>query len=201
MFTRTSTPLVLAAIASLLVSSPGFAQVVSTYESDVPAPWGVEFDAEGNLYVSGRIGETGLIRRIPADGGPATTISGALSYPTGMAIATNGDLFVADLGIVGGAGPGRIWKVTQAGVKTLVVNGSGLSNPAFMEFDAAGNLLISDRTQVVMWSLSPAGVVSPYCFSLGASGEWAGQFVVEPNGDVTSRSARTSSESVPVVRP
>jgi hypothetical protein len=75
--------------------------------------------------------------------------------------------------------------VTPAGVKTLFyAEEFGLSNPAFLEFDAAGILLVSDRTLQKMWRLSPSGVLSDYGPLLGAPGEWAGQFVIEPSGDV-----------------
>jgi DNA-binding beta-propeller fold protein YncE len=178
--------ILLAAIVILLIPSRSSAQVVTTYETGLTRAWGIEFDPAGNMYVSCRGGgDSGFVRRIPADGGSATTFAGGFSYPTGMAFAPSGDLFVADLGQDGGGGPGRIWKVTPAGVKTLFfAEDIGLGNPAFLEFDHAGNLLISDRTLAKMWSLSPSGVLSDYGPLLGATGEWAGQFVIEPNGDV-----------------
>jgi hypothetical protein len=175
---------VLLSLAALVLPSGSAAQVVSTYQSGLAGAWGVEFDVAGNLYVSGRVGNAGFVRRIAAGGGPATTFASGITYPTGMAFAPSGDLFVADLGLGGGGGPGRIWRVTPAGSRTLFAEDGGLGSPTFLEFDAAGNLLVSDRTLRKMWSLSPSGVLSDYGPLLGGAGEWSGQFVVEPSGEV-----------------
>ena len=170
-------------LAAVLHPSSPSAQVVSTY-GDVSRPWGLAFDALGNLYVSERVSGAGFVSRIPPGGGPATPFVGGMITPAGMAFSASGDLYVGDFGLTGGFGPGRIWKVTPAGVRTVFSEHPALNDPAFLEFDAAGDLLVSDRVQRVLWRLSPSGGLSQYGPTLGGPGEWAGQFVIEPSGDI-----------------
>ncbi|MBI3934303.1 MAG: hypothetical protein HY316_06395 [Acidobacteria bacterium] len=110
---------------------------------DVPAtseflfrPYGLAFDASGNLYVS----EAGwnIVRRVDAatgrirtvagsvanvlDGGPA--ISAPLAYPFGLAMSAAGDLYIADLDHQ------RIRKATPGGtISTVAGNGVAYSAP------------------------------------------------------------------------
>jgi hypothetical protein len=53
----------LAAIVVLLFPCRSSGQVVATYQSGLTSAWGVEFDPVGNLYVSGRVGGQGFVRR------------------------------------------------------------------------------------------------------------------------------------------
>jgi len=125
---------------------------------------GIAVDATGNLYIAEdervrKITSAGVIRTIAGngtpgfsgDGGPA--ISAQLNIPMGIAIDTDGNLYIADSGNV------RIRKVTTEGViRTVAGNGTtGLAGdggvateakfnePTGVAVDSGGNLYIADR--------------------------------------------------------
>jgi hypothetical protein len=106
------------------------------------------------MYVSGSVGGVGQVYKIAPGGGSFTTFATGFTIPYGLAFSTAGDLYVADRGSVTIAN-GRIWKVTPSGTATVFA--SGLLDPMFIAFDAAG---------------------------LGASGEEVGGLRVMPSGDI-----------------
>ena len=128
-------------------------------------PTGVTVDMAGNLFITEqgshrirKVNAAGIIttvagngrERFSGDGGRATRAS--LSLPTGMAVDTAGNLFIAD------TSNHRIRKVSTAGVITTVVGngiggfsgdggdavGASLFQPFGVAVDAAGNLYVAD---------------------------------------------------------
>jgi len=128
-------------------------------------PSGVALDASGNLFIADagnnrirKVDSGGTITTVvgtgsagfSGDGGPG--VSAQLNSPSGMAVDTRGNLFLAD------AGNNRIRKVdsggtitTIAGVGTTGFSGDGgpassaqLNNPSGVVLDATGNLFIAD---------------------------------------------------------
>ena len=128
-------------------------------------PWGIAVDVPGNIYFADssnnrvrKITPAGLITTIAGDGtygyggdgGPAT--SAQLSTPSGLAVDTVGNLYIAD------TYNSRIRKVTPDGIITTVAGdgtyGSGgdggpptsanLGYPRAVALDTAGNLYIAD---------------------------------------------------------
>ncbi len=130
-------------------------------------PFGLAFDASGNLYLSEMNGHrirrvdaaTGLITTVAGtgtagyagDGGPAS--SALLDGPREIAIDAAGNLYVAD------AGNSRIRMIEAATGKIVTVAGTGtqgyegdggpatsanLIHPSGLALDGAGNLYISD---------------------------------------------------------
>jgi len=143
------------------------------------SPSGVAVDASGNLYIADqyrirKVTPAGVITTVAGNGtsgfggdnGPAT--SAGLSSPSGVAVDTGGNLYIAD------AGNDRIRKVTPAGVITTVAgNGtpgfSGDNGPATsaqlllpvgVAVDAGGNLYIADRFNARIRKVTPAGVIT-----------------------------------------
>jgi sugar lactone lactonase YvrE len=123
-------------------------------------PYGLAFDAAGNLYVSEmsghrirKIAVNGMISTYTGtgvagaagDGGPAT--SAQIAEPAGLGIDASGNLHVAD------SRNGRIRKITPAGtISTVVGGGVGglqLSFPYGLEVSAAGDLYIGDASCVL----------------------------------------------------
>ena len=129
-------------------------------------PAAVAVDASGNLFIADtynyrirRVSTNGIIttiagtgsKGVSGDGGPAT--SAALSLPTGVAVDTAGDLFIAD------AGANKVREVFPDGTITTVagngVQGSGGDGglattasvvPSAVVLDGSGNLYIADET-------------------------------------------------------
>ncbi len=144
-------------------------------------PWGVATDAVGNLYVTDsanhrvrRIDPTGVITTIAGtglsgysgDGG--SSVLSQLSQPTGVAVDTSGNLYVAD------TGNNRVRKIDSAGVITTVAgtgasgySGDGgsavhaqLNMPSGLAVDAVGNLYVADNRNHSVRRIDPAGVVT-----------------------------------------
>jgi hypothetical protein len=152
--------------------------------ANLSAPVCVIMDAAGNVYV----GESGhnTVRKIDAngiislvagtynweggysgDGGPAT--SALLSYPDGLAVNKEGDLFIADYynqvirrvdhatGIITTfAGTGKAGYSNDNGPATL----AQLSSPAGMAFDGNDNLYLADVGNNVIRKITPSGVIT-----------------------------------------
>jgi sugar lactone lactonase YvrE len=152
-------------------------------------PWGVTVDGIGNVYVADfgnfrirRIGLDGIITTVAGngtfgssgDGGAA--IDAQLSYPTGVAIDSSGNLFIAQSYFFSNIPPGanRIRKVSPDGlIQTVAGNGtygfSGDGGPAVaaalsqnwsIAVDPAGNLFIADYFNNRVRKVSPDGIIT-----------------------------------------
>jgi sugar lactone lactonase YvrE len=110
------------------------------------------------------------------DGGPAT--STLLYSPFGVAVASAGDLYIAD------TDNNRVRRVTPEGVITTVVGdgaagfrGDGgpaasarLNQPRDVAVDSAGNLYIADRFNDRIRRVTPSGIISTVAGGGGAQG-------------------------------
>ena len=113
------------------------------------APRNLTLDTTGNLYVSDflahaiyRITPSGAIARFVGTGtlgfagDGARALDALLSYPAGVAIGTDGALYVAD------SGNRRIRRIGEGAITSLPL--SGLSTPTGLAADVVGNLYIAD---------------------------------------------------------
>jgi NHL repeat len=152
------------------------------------APSGLAFDASGNLFVS----DTGnhVIRKITTAGAVSTFagvagsggfLDGAngnafFSSPLGIAVWTNGNVFVADSGnhcirkIAGGAvttfaGNPQVWGSAD-GVGTNAL----FNSPCGLAFDANGNLFVSDANNDTIRKILTNGIVTTFAGAAGQDG-------------------------------
>ncbi len=123
-------------------------------------PMGIALDRWGNLYIADHVNNR--IRQVTpqgkistvvgtgiagytGDGGPA--LAAQLNDPTGVAVDTEGVLYIVD------HENKRIRKVQQGVITTEVAQ--GLQSPWALAFDCQGNLLIADlgQDQILKWDL------------------------------------------------
>ncbi|MDQ6676270.1 MAG: SMP-30/gluconolactonase/LRE family protein [Acidobacteriota bacterium] len=138
------------------------------------APRNVLADSQGNVYVSEfdahrvrRIGLDGSVTLIAGtgargrsgDSGPA--ILALLNYPAGLALDSQGALYIAD------SGNAEIRKVANGVITTVLGNGTPgislptqLNVPTGLAFDAFNNLYVADSGNRRIRRLSPAGSAS-----------------------------------------
>ncbi len=143
-------------------------------------PSALAFDSAGNLYIAdvphARVRKVtpagiistvaGSVRGYGGDGGPAT--SAQLDQPTGLAVDSSGNLYIAD------RANSNIRIVTSAGIiSTLAGNGmwgyggdggpatsARLAGPNGLAVDSAGNLYIADTYNYRVRKVTPAGTIS-----------------------------------------
>jgi trimeric autotransporter adhesin len=148
--------------------------------AELHSPYGVAFDAWGNLYVSDfynnvirKVAPSGTISTVAGggtsglgDGGAAT--AAALANPYGVAVDVAGNLHIGDYFNA------RIRKVTPSGtISTVVGNGTlgyagdggaataaELDLPTGVAVDASGNLYIADALNAVIRKVAPSGTIS-----------------------------------------
>ena len=152
-------------------------------------PWAVTVDRLGDVYVADfgnyrvrRIGPDGMINTVAGngtlgssgDGGAA--IDAQLTYPTGVAVDSSGNLFIAETNFFTDLPPhgNRIRKVTPDGViNTVAGNGTSgfsgdggpaieatLNQPWSIAADRAGNLFIADYYNNRVRKVSLDGIIT-----------------------------------------
>jgi len=136
---------------------------------------GVAVDSSGNAYVTDRY--DAVVRKITPQG-VVTTIAGSADQrayvdgvgsaarfegPTGIAVDTNGNIYVADTLI------SKIRKITPAGVVTTFA-GAPLFYPRGLAVDGAGNVYVGDMTTIRKYA--PDGAMALIAGQAGSSGYW-----------------------------
>jgi sugar lactone lactonase YvrE len=200
-----------------ITTAAGSGEILAT-PSGVPAqnailwtPSGVAADSAGNLYIADSLfssvfkvtpdGSLSVYAGLGSsassgysgDGGPAN--KALLSLPSGVAVDSAGNVYIADLG------NGRVRKVTPSGTITTFAgkeivgldSGDGgpatqaaLSNPHALAVDASGNLYISDTFSIR--KVTPGGMISTVAGNVFPTGAGLGDGTpaigasVEPKG-------------------
>ena len=118
-------------------------------KAEMLGPAGVAVDSSGNVYIADT--ENHVIREVTTDGN-ISTLAGSnvggyagdgnpaplaeLDFPTGVAVDSSGNVYIAD------SGNNVIREVSGGNINTIV---SGLNDPETVVVDAAGNLYISEQ--------------------------------------------------------
>ncbi|HUA37629.1 MAG TPA: hypothetical protein VMA35_04425 [Candidatus Sulfopaludibacter sp.] len=145
-------------------------------------PSGVAADSQGNIYVSDsgnntirKITPTGLVTTIAGQIGvkgstDGTGTNASFDLPNGIAVDTNGNLYVADEfnDTIRKITPvGTNWTVStlagqvgQAGLINAQGTNAQFSTPTGVAVDGAGNVYVADVANDVIREISPAGFVS-----------------------------------------
>jgi sugar lactone lactonase YvrE len=156
-------------------------------------PDSVAIDSADNIYVADSTNQT--VRKItPA--GVVTTLAGAakqegsvdgigsaarFSYPTGIAVDTVGNVYVADnvSSVIRKITPdGNVSTLAGAAYKTGSTEGSGnaarFNNPTGVSVDSAGNVYVADSGNDTLRKITPAGTVTTVAGMTGVRGDQIG---------------------------
>lgn len=153
-------------------------------------PYGVETDAEGNIYVADyynhrirKITPSGDVSTVVGSGTPGnadgTSTTAQLNYPSDLEIDASGTMYIVD------RGNHRIRKVSPSGtVTTLAGSSAGYVDstgtaarfyyPYNLVLDGSGNVYVTDFANDRIRKVSPAGVVTTFAGSTGGYAEGTG---------------------------
>ena len=159
------------------------------------SPCGLAFDQNGNLYVSDtgnstirKITSAGLVTTFAGVAGSGGFLDGAaggalFNSPLGIAVWSDGNVFVADSGnhcireISGGvvstfAGSPQVWGSADGRGTNAQFN-----SPCGLAFDARGNLFVCDANNNTLRKITTNGVVTTFAGSAGEDGSADGDLV------------------------
>jgi sugar lactone lactonase YvrE len=124
----------------------------------VQSPSGLAADGQGNLFVTSYVCPGGALYKISATG-VVSQFGTGLCHPDGIAIGSNGDLFVGD------RGTRQIMRIPSAGGAATVF-ATGFVIPIAVTFDQAGTLFVADYSTGIISSVDPKGIVRPFANGL-----------------------------------
>jgi len=116
--------------------------------SGFKTPFGVAADVSGNVYVADY--GNGLIKEIPAGGGPPVTLLSGFTTGIGVAVDAAGNIYVAD------ASNTTINKYL-AGTTTPVAIATGFSSPYGIAVDGKGNVYVADYGNSAVYEIPVGG--------------------------------------------
>jgi sugar lactone lactonase YvrE len=153
-------------------------------------------DAGGAFYILEKTTNTASLSRFTPGGVPVVLIGKGLSRPVGMAVGSDGLVYVANFG------DNSIVRLTSTGAVQLFV--TGLNRPQGMVADAAGNLFVANSGANNVVKITPDGLVS--VFATGLNDPYAlafdsvGDLLVTNRRDATIARIRSDGSAVAFTR-
>lgn len=140
--------LVVAGLIGYLVARPGHAGQQSTAagQSELDfsginfrlSPGGVALDGDGNIYVTSQGMYGRVLKLAPGSTTPTVLPFSGLYQPQGVAVDTNGAVYVSDFN-------NRVVKLTAGSDAQTVLPFTGLNYPEGLAVDSGGNVYVADR--------------------------------------------------------
>ena len=139
-------------------------------------PSGVAVDNAGNVYVADSYNQTirkvtpgGVVRTLAGlagsyGGADGTGSAARFNYPSGVAVDSAGNIYVAD------TSSDTIRKVTPGGVVTTLATVVPFAGPQGVAVDSAGNVYVADTWNNRIRKVTPSGVVTTLAGLAGNSG-------------------------------
>jgi len=154
-------------------------------------PVDLTVDASNNVYVTD-LGDFsaggGAVYKILAGTSTATRLLTGLNNPSGIAINSSGDMFIAQYPL------NAIIKVAAGTTIQIPFVSTGLNSPYGMEFGPLGNLYVADEGSNTIKKITPAGVVTtingtglsfPYDVDFDLSGN---MYITNNGGNIIQKS-------------
>lgn len=182
--------------------SPLAGSVVTSFGGFVSEAMDVQFDASGDLFISGHQGNSGRIYRIQPNGTTTLYLGGGIATIIGLALGADGSIYAVDTEL--DAPPphtGRVIKLNGANSQPTVVAG-GLPPLGYIVRRLDGDLIVGEALTGKLDRVTPGGVVTTFASIPLAAGESLGQLVLEPLGGLLvgagSRVVRVGDGGAPI---
>jgi sugar lactone lactonase YvrE len=122
-------------------------------------------DRDGNLYVVDV--DSGKVQKITPAGEAGVFGGSKLPAPIGIAVGSDGAVFVAD------SGGNEIYRIAPGGAVTALsaqIGKTNFSEPISVAVDSGGNVFVANHGDKTILKITPAGVASVFAGKPGASG-------------------------------
>ncbi len=174
-------------------TSPYTGAPTATISNSVNTPYGLAFNASGNLFVANYPSNNVTRYASPFTGAPTATISSTVSGPTGAAFNASGNLFVTNY-----SGDNVTEYAPPYTGAPIAIISNGLNFPFGVAFNASGNLFVTNFGNNTVTEYAPPYTGAPIAtISSSVSGPTGVAFNASGNLFVANGSSNTVTEYAP----